>query len=102
MDRAGVAARSGITGSTIGEGGGIGRCSTGGRGDTGAIWGSMGDKMGEGGADSHIEGRGEDASSSTFAHVHPGATHRQTMVKPEDIPVSRLRLLVVEVVLSQL
>jgi len=67
MDGTGVAARSGITGSTMGEGGGEGddgRCGTGGRGDRGAICGSTRDKMKEGGADSHIEGRGEDGDAS--------------------------------------
>jgi hypothetical protein len=50
MDGTGVAARSGITCSTMGEGGGEGDdggCGTGGRGDTGAVWGSTGGKMGE-------------------------------------------------------
>jgi len=66
MDGTGVAAHSGIMGSTIGEGGGEGddgRCGIGGRGDTGAICGSMDDKMGEGGADSRIEGRGRSGFS---------------------------------------
>ena len=61
MDETGVAARSGITGSTIGKAGGEsddGRWGTGGRGDTSAICGLMGDKIGEGGADSRMERRG--------------------------------------------
>jgi len=70
MDGTAVAARSGITCSTMGEGGregDDGGCGTGGRGDAGAIWGSTGGKMGEGGADSRIsapvEGRCEDGEA---------------------------------------
>jgi len=62
MGGTGVAAHSGITSSTMGKGGGEGnggRCGTGGRGDTGAICGSTGDKMGEGGVDFRTEGRDE-------------------------------------------
>jgi len=50
MGGTGVAARSRITSSTMGEGGGEGnngRCGTGGKGDMGAICGPMGDKMGK-------------------------------------------------------
>ena len=48
MDRTGVAARSGIMCSTMGEGGGEGDDGgTGERGDAVAFWGSIGGKMGE-------------------------------------------------------
>ena len=66
-DGMGVAARSGITCSTMGEGGGEGDdggCGTGKRGDKGAVWGSTGGERGEGGADSRIEGRGDDGEVS--------------------------------------
>ena len=69
MDGAAVAARSGVTCSTMGEGGreDDGKCGAGGRGDAGAIWGSTSGKMGEGGAGSRIsapvEGRGEDGEA---------------------------------------
>ena len=76
MDGTGVAARSRIMCSTMGEGGGEGddgRCGTGRRGDAGAIWGSTRGKMGEGGADSRIsasvEGRGEDGEAGLGSEI---------------------------------
>ena len=67
IDGTGVAARSGITCSTMGEGGGEGDdggCGTGRREDTSAVWGSTGGERGEGGADSRIEWRGDDGEVS--------------------------------------
>jgi len=72
MGGTGVAAHSGITSSTMGEGGGEGndgRCGTGGKGDTGAICGSTGDKMGEGGAYFRTEGRGEDSEVGLASEI---------------------------------
>ena len=76
MDGTGVAARSGITCSTMGEGGregDDGGCGTGGRGDSGTVWGSTDGEWGEGGADSRIsasvEGRGDDDEAGLGSEI---------------------------------
>ena len=77
MDGMGVARRSRIACSTVGEGGregDDGSCGTSGRGDTGPVWGSMGGKRGEGGVDSRIsasvERRGEDGEAGLGSEIY--------------------------------